>query len=45
MDKAELENWERVKAALEEAKKTDSYFYKRATAICNGKPDPMDPLK
>tara|TARA_B100001093_G_C26778781_1_gene993601 strand:+ start:1212 stop:1340 length:129 start_codon:yes stop_codon:yes gene_type:complete len=41
MDKTELENWEKVKAALEEADKTDSYFYKRAVAITSGKPDPL----
>ena len=41
MDKTERENWERVKAALEEAGKTDSYYYKRAVTICDGKPDPL----
>ena len=41
MDKTEKENWEKVKVALEEAGKTDCYFYKRAVAICDGKPDPL----
>ena len=41
MDKTEKENWERVKIALEEAGKTDSYYYKRAVAICEGKEDPL----
>ena len=42
MDKQEIENWEKVKVALEEAGKTDSFFYKRAVAICSGKPDPLE---
>jgi hypothetical protein len=41
MSESELENWKRVKEALEEADKTDSYFYKRAVAICEGKEDPL----
>ena len=41
MDKQELENWQRVKEALEAAGKTDSFYYKRAVAICDGKPDPL----
>jgi len=41
MDKTELENWERGKEALEKADKTDCMFYKRAVAICDGKPDPL----
>ena len=45
MDKETRENWEKVKAALEEAGKTDSQFYVRAVAIVNGEPDPLDPLK
>ena len=41
MDKQELENWERIKKALEEADKTDSFYYKRAVAILKGKEDPL----
>ena len=41
MDKTERENWERVKVALEAAGKTDTMYYKRAVAICDGKPDPL----
>ena len=41
MDKTERENWERVKLALEAAGKTDTMYYKRAVAICDGKPDPL----
>lgn len=33
MDAQTLENWRKVKQALEKAGKTDSYFYKRAVAI------------
>jgi hypothetical protein len=42
MNKDERENWEKVKEALEEAGKTDSFYYKRAVAICKGKDDPLD---
>ena len=41
MSKEELENWQKVKDALEEADKTDSFFYKRAIDILEGKPDPL----
>jgi hypothetical protein len=42
MNKEERENWEKVKVALEEAGKTDSFYYKRAVAICKGKDDPLE---
>ena len=42
MDKHEIENWKKVKEALEEADKTDCMFYKRAVAIIAGKPDPLE---
>ena len=45
MDKTEIENWRKVKAALEEAGKTDSFYYKRGLAILNGKIDPLDNVK
>jgi len=45
MDQHERDNWQKVKKALEEADKTDCYFYKRAVAICVGDEDPMDKLK
>ena len=41
MDKHELDNWKKVKEALEKADKTDCYFYKRAVASIQGKPDPL----
>jgi hypothetical protein len=41
MDKQTLENWKRVKQALENAGKTDSMFYRRAVAILAGRPDPL----
>ena len=49
MHKGEYDNWVKVKDALEEADKTDSYYYKRAVAILAGNkdphtaPDPTDP--
>lgn len=42
MDKYTLDNWKKIKEALEEAEKTDSFFYKRAVAIVNGQKDPLD---
>ena len=41
MDKRELENWQKVKKALEAAGKTDSFFYKRAIAILSTGRDPL----
>jgi|5_EtaG_2_1085323.scaffolds.fasta_scaffold120148_2 hypothetical protein len=37
-----MENWRKVKDALETAGKTDSFFYVRADAILRGEKDPMD---
>lgn len=45
MDKTEIDNWRKVKEALEEAGKTDSFFYKRAAAILAGENDPLDNVK
>lgn len=42
MDKYTLDNWQKVKEALEVAGKTDSYYYKRAVAIIGGEKDPLD---
>ena len=42
MDKHEIENWKKVKEALEKADKTDCMFYKRAVAIIAGKKDPLE---
>ena len=41
MNEAEMKNWEIVKKALEAAGKTDTKYYQRAVAICDGKPDPL----
>tara|TARA_B100000405_G_C16338413_1_gene283101 strand:- start:276 stop:416 length:141 start_codon:yes stop_codon:yes gene_type:complete len=41
VDKVELENWRKVKEALEAAGKTDSMFYRRALAILRGERDPL----
>jgi len=37
----ELDNWRKVKEALEAAGKTDCYFYKRAVAILGTGRDPL----
>lgn len=42
MDKQEIENWEKVKQALEKAGKTDTFYYKRAVLICAGGSDPLE---
>lgn len=39
MDQREIDNWKKVKAALEAAGKTDCMFYKRAVSIANGGKD------
>ena len=41
MDRHALENWEKVKLALEKAGKTDCMFYMRAVEILAGRPDPL----
>ena len=41
MDQRTIENWQRVKQALEKAGKTDCMFYRRACAIVAGRPDPL----
>ena len=48
MDKHTYENWKKIKDALEESGKTDSFFYKRACAIvkapADSAKDPFDPV-
>jgi hypothetical protein len=43
MDAETLENWQKIKAALEAANKKDCDYYKRAVAILKGQPDPWRP--
>ena len=45
MSESELNNWKKVKEAMEESGNTDNMFYKRAVAICSGEDDPLDKLK
>jgi hypothetical protein len=42
MDNTDIENWRKIKQALEDAGKTDTYYYKRAKAILSGGDDPLD---
>ena len=44
MDKEVVDKWKKVKTALEEAGKTDSFFYKRALAVVTTGRDPGDEL-
>lgn len=41
MDTHTMENWRKIKDALEKAGKTDCMFYVRACAILKGSPDPL----
>lgn len=47
MSTEELDNWKKIKKHFESlpTEKRDNWFYKRAVAICGGKPDPLEPLK
>ena len=44
MTPEERENWEKIKLHMQALGKTDSFFYKRAVAISDGKDDPMENL-
>ena len=41
MDKRTLENWKKVKEALEKSGNTSCFFYKRAVAILSTGRDPL----
>ena len=41
MDQAELNNWKAIAERMELNGDTGSWFYLRARAIADGKPDPM----
>ena len=42
MDKYTIDNWKKIKEALEESGKTDSMFYRRAKSIVEAGTDPLD---
>jgi hypothetical protein len=42
MSNEERENWKKIKEALEEADKTECYFYRRAVAISEGGEDLLE---
>ena len=42
MDQHTQNNWKKIKDALEESGKTDSFFYVRACSILSNKVDPLD---
>jgi len=44
MDKISMENWQKVKDAMEASGNTDNFYYKRACAILRGQKDPIDAL-
>ena len=41
MDQAEINNWKAIAESMEAQGETESWFYLRARAIADGKPDPM----
>ena len=41
MDQAEINNWKAIAESMEANGDTESWFYLRARAIADGKPDPM----
>ena len=41
MDQAEINNWAKIATSMEANGDTESWFYLRARAIADGKPDPM----
>ena len=41
MDQAEINNWKSIAESMEAKGETQSWFYLRARAIAEGKPDPM----
>ena len=41
MDQAEINNWKAIAESMEAKGDTKSWFYLRARAIADGKPDPM----
>ena len=41
MDQAEINNWKTIAERMEAKGDTESWFYLRARAIADGKPDPM----
>ena len=41
IDNAEINNWKTIAEGMEAKGETESWFYLRARAIADGKPDPM----
>tara|TARA_B100000073_G_scaffold18969_1_gene15091 strand:+ start:3135 stop:3302 length:168 start_codon:yes stop_codon:yes gene_type:complete len=41
VDQIEIDNWAKIANDMEAAGTTESWFYLRARAIADGKPDPM----
>ena len=41
MDQAEINNWKAIAERMEAKGDTESWFYLRARAIADGKPDPI----
>ena len=41
MDQDEINNWKAIAESMEAQGNTESWFYLRARAIADGKPDPM----
>jgi len=44
MDDISMENWQKVKDAMEASGSTNNFYYKRACAILGGQKDPINAI-
>ena len=44
MDDISMENWQKIKDAMEASGNTDNFYYKRACAVLAGQKDPMNDI-
>ena len=44
MDDISMENWQKVKDAMEASGNTDNFYYKRACAVLAGEKDPINAI-
>ena len=44
MDGISMENWQKIKDAMEASGNTDNFYYKRACAVLAGQKDPINSL-
>lgn len=44
MDDISMENWQKIKDAMEASGNTDNFYYKRACAVLAGQKDPINDI-